>query len=216
MGEKTVNKQTSSKEDLILDAALKIFEQKGFNATTTSEIAKEAGIAEGTIFRYFKTKKDILRSILVKAIEVMSPVVIAKPIELLSNIEGKSEKEILRALLKERLSFVSVQLPIIKTVFAEALIHDDVRQTLLDNIILKIKPRFNGFLEKMIADGKFRNVDTECVLRLFIGSLLILPLYQHMFNIKYSEEELDHIIDNTIDILLYGLTPINREGSENV
>jgi AcrR family transcriptional regulator len=216
MGEKLANKQTNNKEELILDAALKIFEQKGFNAATTNEIAKEAGIAEGTIFRYFKTKKDILRKILVKAIEVMSPIVVAKPIEMLSNIEGKSEKEILRALLKERLSFVSMQLPIIKTVFAEALIHDDVRQTLLDNIILKIKPRFNDFLDKMITNGKFRNVDTECALRLFIGSLLILPLYQHMFNIKYSEKELDRIIDNTIDILLYGLTPINHEGSENL
>ena len=44
----------------ILEAALRVFSRKGFNGATTSEIAREAGVAEGTIFRYFETKKDLL------------------------------------------------------------------------------------------------------------------------------------------------------------
>ena len=44
------------KEEKILKSAIKIFSEKGFSASTTSEIAKDAGVAEGTIFRYFKTK----------------------------------------------------------------------------------------------------------------------------------------------------------------
>ncbi len=48
------------KEQRILEAAIAVFSEKGFSAATTSEIAKNAGVAEGTIFRYFKTKKDIL------------------------------------------------------------------------------------------------------------------------------------------------------------
>jgi transcriptional regulator, TetR family len=41
----------------ILDAATKVFAEKGYEASRTSDIAKEADIAEGTIFRYFKTKR---------------------------------------------------------------------------------------------------------------------------------------------------------------
>lgn len=36
----------------IIDAAIKVFSEKGFEGATTSEIAQEAGVAEGTIFRY--------------------------------------------------------------------------------------------------------------------------------------------------------------------
>jgi AcrR family transcriptional regulator len=41
----------------IIDAAIKVFSEKGFEGATTSEIAQEAGVAEGTIFRHFSTKK---------------------------------------------------------------------------------------------------------------------------------------------------------------
>ncbi len=43
----------------IVRAALHLFQTKGFEATTTRMIARKAGIAEGTVFNYFKTKEDI-------------------------------------------------------------------------------------------------------------------------------------------------------------
>ncbi|WP_446715397.1 helix-turn-helix domain-containing protein [Caloramator sp. Dgby_cultured_2] len=36
---------------------MKVFSEKGFEGSRTSEIAKEANVAEGTIFKYFKTKR---------------------------------------------------------------------------------------------------------------------------------------------------------------
>lgn len=49
-----------SKKELILRAALKLFSQKGFHATTTKEIAKECGVAEGLIFYHFGDKRKLL------------------------------------------------------------------------------------------------------------------------------------------------------------
>jgi AcrR family transcriptional regulator len=43
----------------IVAAALSLFQTKGFEATTTKAIARKAGIAEGTVFNYFKSKEDI-------------------------------------------------------------------------------------------------------------------------------------------------------------
>lgn len=43
----------------IVAAALELFQTRGFDATTTKEIARKAGIAEGTVFNYFRTKDDI-------------------------------------------------------------------------------------------------------------------------------------------------------------
>jgi AcrR family transcriptional regulator len=43
----------------ILSAALRLFRAKGLERTTTKEISRESGIAEGTLFNYFKTKEDL-------------------------------------------------------------------------------------------------------------------------------------------------------------
>jgi AcrR family transcriptional regulator len=52
--------QTKQKiRDNIVRAALSLFQTKGFDATTTKAIARKAGIAEGTVFNYFKSKDDI-------------------------------------------------------------------------------------------------------------------------------------------------------------
>src|ERR1700733_4864273 len=46
-------------KERILAAALALFRENGFDGTTTRQISKKAGIAEGTLFNYFKTKEDL-------------------------------------------------------------------------------------------------------------------------------------------------------------
>jgi len=50
----------NSKYHLILDAAIKVFAEQGFHQATISQVAREAGVADGTIYLYFKNKADIL------------------------------------------------------------------------------------------------------------------------------------------------------------
>ncbi len=51
------------KRERILRAAIRVFARKGFYSTRVSEIAKAAGVADGTIYLYFKNKDDVLISI---------------------------------------------------------------------------------------------------------------------------------------------------------
>ena len=51
------------KVDKILEAALQLFTTKGFHGTPTSEIARMAGVANGTLFHYFKTKEDLINNL---------------------------------------------------------------------------------------------------------------------------------------------------------
>ncbi len=48
------------KEQKILDASLKLFTERGFQGTSTAEIAKTAGVATGTLFHYFKSKEELI------------------------------------------------------------------------------------------------------------------------------------------------------------
>jgi TetR/AcrR family fatty acid metabolism transcriptional regulator len=53
-------KDKNSKYHRILEAAVKIFARQGFHQSTVAQIAKEAGVADGTIYLYFKNKDDIM------------------------------------------------------------------------------------------------------------------------------------------------------------
>jgi TetR/AcrR family fatty acid metabolism transcriptional regulator len=54
------NKEKNNKYHLILEAAIKVFARQGFYQSTVAQIAREAGVADGTIYLYFKNKDDIL------------------------------------------------------------------------------------------------------------------------------------------------------------
>ena len=58
-GAGTRARQKEAVQKRIVDAALALFQSKGFDQTTTKQIARKAKLAEGTIFNYFETKEDI-------------------------------------------------------------------------------------------------------------------------------------------------------------
>ena len=59
----------ADKREAILRAAVKVFARKGFFNSKVSDIAREAGIADGTVYLYFKSKDEILHSVFDRAME---------------------------------------------------------------------------------------------------------------------------------------------------
>jgi len=58
-----VAKRTGEKHQVILEAAVKTFARAGYHRTRVADIAREAGVADGTVYIYFKSKEDILVSL---------------------------------------------------------------------------------------------------------------------------------------------------------
>lgn len=54
----------TEKQEMILNAALELFAGEGFAATSTSKIAKRAGVSEGLIFRHFESKQGLLDALI--------------------------------------------------------------------------------------------------------------------------------------------------------
>src|SRR3989449_6604629 len=52
--------RSNDKRARILDAAIRVFAERGFHSATVAEIARAAGVADGTIYLYFKGKDDLL------------------------------------------------------------------------------------------------------------------------------------------------------------
>src|SRR5258707_11976433 len=58
-----VRPKSEDKRNAIIDAATRLFAERGLTAAPTSEISKQAGVAEGTLFTYFETKDDLINSL---------------------------------------------------------------------------------------------------------------------------------------------------------
>lgn len=62
-------RRSGDKRERILQAAIKVFAQSGFHATRVSEVAKAAGVADGTIYLYFDSKESLLVSLFEDRVE---------------------------------------------------------------------------------------------------------------------------------------------------
>jgi AcrR family transcriptional regulator len=86
-----MKKQVDDKRTAIMDAALKLFTEKGFHGTSTAQISKDAGVATGTLFNYFSTKEDLINSLYFDVKGSLSHAM-GKDIEAESAFQGKLRK----------------------------------------------------------------------------------------------------------------------------
>lgn len=72
----------------IVDAARSVFARKGFERGIMDEIAKEAGIAKGTIYLYFRSKKEIYKAVMDRDMEFLNKITLER-MDAAVNLEGK-------------------------------------------------------------------------------------------------------------------------------
>lgn len=200
------------KEKRILEAAVNVFSEKGFSAATTSEIAKQAGVAEGTIFRYFKTKKDILRNILIHAMNAFSRRIVIDNVEkMFLNSGDKDIRAVFKEFLYDRLKLVDSIFPMVRVILTEAMYHEDVREAIYNNIIVKAVEIFTVFQKRMSENGMLRDdIEPGDIIRSIMGNLAILVAQRKLFGNVFGEQDMDKEVDKVVDVVLHGIA---KEGS---
>ncbi|BCR36685.1 TetR/AcrR family transcriptional regulator [Mariniplasma anaerobium] len=102
--------------DLILDASLEVFTEKGYTSATTLDISKKAGVSEMTLFRHFKTKDNLFILSIKKAMGTSIDKDLKPHLEL-------SLSDFISELLDEKLTIISSQIDVIKMLIRETLSH---------------------------------------------------------------------------------------------
>ena len=201
------------KEQKILQAAIKTFSEKGYSNATTSEIAKGAGIAEGTIFRYFKTKKDILRGILIIGINMMAGQLVIHSIEkILAEADGKDLRTVLKEIMHDRIKLIDTVYPIFRIIATEALYHEDIREAMYQNVILKALDFMKVFYAKLLQKGVVReNIDPEVILRSIMSNLAIFILQRKLLPDKFPITDVEKELDKMIDVIMFGISASTSE-----
>ncbi|MDA8234603.1 MAG: TetR/AcrR family transcriptional regulator [Clostridia bacterium] len=186
-------------KEKVMAAAIKVFGQKGFHGATTREIAREAGVAEGTIFRHFKSKKDLL-------VSLATPMVVDSLIGLIDEVSNRSDEEIIKAVINNRIKIIREHMGIVKLLIYESVFHPEVQEILYSNIISKAKGVLEKFISQRIQQGRFKDVDPSHAARCLAGMVFMMILWENVGLDESKGLTKDEKITQLVDIFLHGMT----------
>ncbi|MBE7129115.1 TetR/AcrR family transcriptional regulator [Bacillus mycoides] len=191
----------------ILEAAVDMFGEKGYASTSTSEIAKRAGVAEGTIFRYYKTKKDLLFAVVMPTLtKFAAPFFVQAFVKEIFKTEYESYEVLLRVIIQNRFEFAKKHFPMIKILIQEVPFQPELKSEIQQLIETELLVHFKKLIAKFQEEGEIIELPPSSVLRLTLSAVLGLLLTR--FLLLPEEKWDDEVeIENTIQFILYGLTP---------
>lgn len=162
----------TAKQLKIVQAASEMFAQKGFAASSTSEIAQRAGVAEGTIFRHYKTKKELLLSIVAPVMaKLVAPFVLRDFYKVLDN-SYDSFDQLLRAIIENRIEFLERNMQVLKIFIQEIPFHPDLQEQFQKLILSQVLEKFSVNITKFQQNGAIVNWSPNTVIRLVASSIL--------------------------------------------
>lgn len=187
-------------QEKVMLAAEKIFGEKGFHAGTTKEIAEEAGVAEGTIFKYFKSKKDLL-------IGLVGPIITKNAQSIIYSRKDEPIKDILVWIARDRVKFFKSIFPVMKVVLFEGQIDNTFRQALFKEITSNVAKHLETLFAEKIKKGEIKSdLDPFIITRTFMPFVFGTALINEISNGAFFEPVgVDNTIPQSIDIFLKGI-----------
>jgi AcrR family transcriptional regulator len=169
---KTIMEQESTpmtkKQKAIVKAAVELFSEKGYAATSTKEIAKKAGVAEGLIFKQYPTKKDLMLWITKRIINTALFPFMSSGISELLTKPYETGEELLNAFLQNRIGLFNEGLPLFKIILQELPFQPEVRSMFIEQIQ---KLPFSEMVEK-INPNKISGFSKTDIIQLVWSSVI--------------------------------------------
>jgi AcrR family transcriptional regulator len=171
---KITNRQLQALEtkNNLIDAALVVFSKKGYAASTTKDIAKEAGVTDGLIYHYFKSKEDLLWAVIDKH-------TLNHELNKVAAVAGQDEplEAILFRIIDSLFDLLHAKAELIVMFFGEAQRNSAVQEH-LSQLIQQGIDIFHRLLSKRIDEG---TLYLETAIRNLLSSLVMYFLTNDRF-----------------------------------
>jgi AcrR family transcriptional regulator len=191
----------------ILDAATRVFADKGFNRATIRDVAQAAGVADGTIYNYFANKTDLLFGLLDRLNDTER-----RPASLAQAAEA-SIPAFFRAYLRERVEALWSHAELFRAVLPELLANPELRARYYDEVIAPTMALGEDAFRELIAHGMIRELDLKLTTRMLAGSVLGLMVLQ-LLGDETLAARWQEIPDTLADLLLSGLLRTAPKGED--
>ncbi|WP_158796428.1 TetR/AcrR family transcriptional regulator [Pedobacter sp. L105] len=180
------------KSEVILSAALKLFVEYGFHGTPTSKIAAEAGVSNGTLFHYFKTKDELTVALYVHVKNDLNNALA------LRQQKTKDIRTRFKYLFADSIKW---SLQNYKEFYYIQQFHFSPHLSLVSKEELERQTQLHlGLLQEAIDAKLLKPLPVELIIQL-VGSQ-IYGLHQYLLEAKLTPAELQNNVDEALELLL--------------
>jgi AcrR family transcriptional regulator len=189
----------------LLDAALALFVEKGFAATRSEEVAARAGVAKGTLYRYYPSKDELFKAVVRDKLSVHIAESAAQVAQHQGPIAGLARQMMQAWWAKVGHGNAGV---VCKIMMVEARNFPELARFYVDEVIRPSQSLVGGLIERGIRSGEFRAVPVEATVHMLIAPMLHLLLHEHSFGAHGGCHEgmsAEQLLDAQVELLLHGL-----------
>jgi len=188
-----------ARRNQILDAATKVFAEKGFHPTTIKDIAKEAGIADGTIYNYFDNKTALMLGIFDRLNET------DKRVEDFSQFTEGDFRSFMKAYLRHRLTLLQTgNFEVFRIVLSEIMVNKELRELYYQKILEPTFSMAETYFQQWAAKNIIKPINVSLAMRAISGMVLGL-IVEHIIGDQTLEKKWDELPDFLTDMILDGL-----------
>lgn len=195
-------KITARRQEQILKAAMEVFSRKGYAAATIPEIAAAAGLAAGTIYLYYPSKRELF-------IAVIKNLIITTPLlDLIDKIPKENIAVIFKHILQDRFDLIKNKtVSRMPSLMGEVQRDPELKALWLEQFLRPFLSRIEAGYRAMTASGKFRRLEPAVAVRavggMFLGFLLLKIMEGDTSPLKHLPQE--KVADDMVDFVLHGL-----------
>jgi AcrR family transcriptional regulator len=197
-------RRAAERPDEILDAAVRLFTERGFAATKVDDVATAAGLSKGAVYLYFPSKEALLEALVHRAVGPVADMAVAR----LSDRSEHPRVTLARAMGAVAAAMANdrvVAVPLL--VLREAPAVPRIAEVYRDAILSKVIPALAGLVADGVARGLLRPVDPDLAVRTLVGPIIAHMLLARVFGIVPDGGlELDRLVETHLSIVFDGLS----------
>src|SRR5437762_10461382 len=189
----------AARRNQILEAATKVFAEKGFHPTTIKDIAREAGIADGTIYNYFENKTALMLGILDRMNES------DRRDQDFSQFTEGDFRSFMKAYLRHRLMVLKADnFEIFRVVVSEIMVNKELRELHYQKIVEPTFAMAEKYFQQWAEQHIVKPINISLTMRALSGMALGL-IMEYIMGDRTLEEQWDELPDFLTDMILDGL-----------
>jgi AcrR family transcriptional regulator len=196
-----------ARREQIVGAATRVFAEKGFRRATTREVARAAGVSEGTIYNYFEDKDALLLAILDRLNETERR---AADFE-----EGMATDfpGFLREYLRRRMFMIWKNREVFRIILSEMLVNAELRDIYLRRVVEPTMSIAEENFRSRVEQGEVRETDAPLAIRSVAGAVLGVLVLGLLGDEEVGSRP-DKVPDVLAELLVHGLGATEGDGHE--
>lgn len=179
----------------IFETAMRLFAEKGYDATSIEEITATVGVAKGTLYYHFSSKEEIYKFLIDEGMKLLHNSIAIKTEKLTNSISK------LRAVIIIQLKIIMKYDEFI-TILLSQIWGNEPRHREFRKYIYEYMNTIKGIIEEGIKNGVIKNGDSELMASHIIGEICAIKIYKMKIN---EEMQVENVANKIVDYVLNGI-----------